>query len=150
MNKTIFMGRLTRDPETKYTEGDDPTTITKYTLAVDRRRKKGREEKADYIPCVAFRGAGDFAAKYFKKGMRVAVSGRLQTYTYLNAEGNNVHGFEIVVEEQEFADGKKSDNNPADDNSNYENGGAAISTESDIGDGFMNIPDEYEDGLPFN
>lgn len=146
MNRVEIMGRLTNDPTVKYTQSDHPITISRYTLAVDRRRRKGKETKADFIPVVAYGGAGDFAAKYFHKGMRVVVCGRLESYSYLNNDGITIYGMDLRAEEQEFADGKRTDS--PNDNENSE---APTPSGSSVGDGFMNIPDGVDDdGLPFN
>lgn len=146
MNRVEIMGRLTNDPTVKYTQSDHPITISRYILAVDRRRRKGKETKTDFIPVVAYAGAGDFAAKYFKKGMRVVVCGRLQSYSYLNNNGDTIYGMDLRADEQEFADGKRTD-----PSSNDESGKTATPSNSTVGDGFMNIPDGLdEDGLPFN
>lgn len=139
MNKVILIGRLTRDGETRYSQGDNPMAITRYTLAVDRRGKKdGDEQTADFINCVAFGRAGEFAEKYFRKGMKIAISGRIQTGSYTNKDGVKVYTTEVVVEEQEFAESKQSS----------ESERPAPSTNS--GDGFMNIPDGIDEELPFN
>ena len=151
MNKVILVGRLTRDPEVRYSQGERQMAITRYTLAVDRRgrRSAGGDEQqtADFIPCVAFDRAGEFAEKYFRQGMRVAVSGRIQTGSYTNRDGQKVHTTEVIIDDQEFADGK---------NSGGDMGGGYSPAQrpapsSAVGDGFMNIPDGVEDeGLPFN
>ena len=142
MNRVILMGRLTRDPEVRYTQGNEPIAVARYTLAVDRRgrRQDGNEQTADFINIVAFRKAGEFAEKYFRQGMRVLVSGRIQTGSYTNREGQRVYTTDVIVDEQEFADAKRDGAEP----SNY-------GIPSPAGDGFMNIPDGVEDeGLPFN
>ncbi len=147
MNKVILMGRLTRDPEVRYSQGERSMAIARYSLAVDRRKRKGQdnEQTADFINCIAFDKAGEFAEKYFRQGMRVLVSGRIQTGSYTNKDGVKVYTTDVVVEEQEFADGK-----------NASSGGGSQpasrpASSSSIGDGFMNIPDGVEDeGLPFN
>ena len=142
MNRVILMGRLTRDPEVRYTQGNEPMAVARYTLAVDRRvrRQDGNEQTADFINIVAFRKAGEFAEKYFRQGMRVLVSGRIQTGSYTNKDGQRIYTTDVIVDEQEFADAKRDGADP----SHY---GAS----SPIGDGFMNIPDGVEDeGLPFN
>ena len=139
MNKVILMGRLTRDVETRYSQGNEPMAISRYTLAVDRKGKKdGDEQTADFINCVAFGRAGEFAEKYFRKGMKVAISGRIQTGSYTNKDGVKVYTTEVVIEEQEFAESKQ----------NGESERHAPSTNS--GDGFMNIPDGIDECLPFN
>lgn len=133
MNKAILIGRLTKDPEVRYTQGAEPMAIARYTLAVDRRGKKEGEQTADFISCVAFRKAGEFAEKYLKKGMKMAVVGRIQTGSYTGRDGQKVYTTEIVVEEQEFAESKARQE---------------PQTEQD---GFMNIPDGItEEGLPFS
>lgn len=142
MNRVILMGRLTRDPEVRYTQGNEPIAVARYTLAVDRRvrRQDGNEQTADFINIVAFRKAGEFAEKYFRQGMRVLVAGRIQTGSYTNKDGQRIYTTDVIVDEQEFADAKRDGADP----SHY---GAS----SPIGDGFMNIPDGVEDeGLPFN
>ena len=142
MNRVILMGRLTRDPEVRYTQGNEPIAVARYTLAVDRRvrRQDGNEQTADFINIVAFRKAGEFAEKYFRHGMRVLVAGRIQTGSYTNKDGQRIYTTDVIVDEQEFADAKRDGADP----SHY---GAS----SPIGDGFMNIPDGVEDeGLPFN
>nr|DAT17770.1 MAG TPA: Single strand binding protein [Caudoviricetes sp.] len=139
MNKAIIMGRLTRDPEVRYTQGQDSMAIARYTLAVDRATK-GENQAADFIPCVAFNKAGGFAEKYFRQGMRVLVSGRIQTGSYTNKEGQRVYTTEVIVDTQEFADSKGAGD------SNYHTSASSASN-----DGFMNIPDGVDDeGLPFN
>lgn len=139
MNKVILIGRLTRDGETRYSQGDNPMAITRYTLAVDRRGKKdGDEQTADFINCVAFGRAGEFAEKYFRKGMKVAISGRIQTGSYTNKDGVKVYTTEAVVEEQEFAESKQS------------NEASSTSQQTNSGDRFMNIPDGIDEELPFN
>lgn len=147
MNRVILMGRLTRDPDVRYSQGEKSMAIARYTLAVDRRGKRGNddsEQTADFINCVAFDRHGEFAEKYFRQGMRVLVSGRIQTGSYTNKEGKKVYTTDIVVDEQNFADSK---------NKEYDNNQMPEKSESvsPIGDGFMNIPDGVEDeGLPFN
>lgn len=146
MNKVILMGRLTRDPEVRYSQGEQATAIARYTLAVDRRfRRDGDQQTADFIPCVAFGRAGEFAEKYFRKGTKVAITGRIQTGSYTNRDGQNVYTTDVVVEEQEFAESK---------NASSDNGGYAPadrpSPSSAAGDGFMNIPDGIDEELPFN
>ena len=140
MNKVILMGRLTRDPEVRYTQGDNVMAIARYSLAVDRRFKRDGEPDADFINCVAFGKSGEFAEKYLKKGTKVAVVGRIQTGSYTNKDGQKVYTTDVVVEEQEFAESKNggsSDNNQS----------APANKNTD----FMNIPDEIEDSeLPFN
>ena len=143
MNKVILMGRLTRDVETRYSQGNEPMAISRYTLAVDRRGKKdGDEQTADFINCVAFGRVGEFAEKYFHKGMKIAITGRIQTGSYTNKDCVKVYTTEVVIEDQEFAESKQG--GFADGASKIN---APIETESDD---FMSIPDALEDELPFN
>jgi single-strand DNA-binding protein len=139
MNKVILMGRLTRDPDVRVTAGEKQMTISRYTLAVDRRRKSDNgEQTADFISCVAFDRAAEFAEKYFHQGMRVLITGHIQTGSYTNKEGQKIYTTDVVIEDQEFADSKAGNAGivPA----------AAVSP-----DGFMNLPEGVEDeGLPFN
>ena len=150
MNKVILMGRLVRDPEVRYTQAENPMAVSRYTLAIDRRglKKKEGDQKpeTDFINCIAFGKSGEFAEKYFHRGLRVLVSGRIQTGSYVNKDGNKVYTTDVIVEEQEFADSK---------NQNAENGGAGNNQQGTgsaaSGDGFMNMPNGAEDeGLPFN
>lgn len=138
MNKWIGMGRLTNDPDVRYTQGDQPTCIARYTLAVDRRVKREGEQSADFIGIVAFGKAGEFAEKYFRKGMKVAVTGRIQTGSYTNKDGQKVYTTDIVAEDQEFCE-KKETNAPAEQ----------PPIPSAVGDGFMNIPEGIDEELPF-
>lgn len=109
MNKVILMGRLTRDPDVRYTTGENPLAIARYTLAVDRRFHKDGEATADFISCVVFGRAAEFTEKYFRQGLKITISGRIQTGSYTNREGQKVYTTEIVVEEQEFAESKSSE-----------------------------------------
>ena len=150
MNKVVLVGRLTRDPEVRYSQGDNATAVARYTLAVDRRFRRDGEPTADFIPCVIFGRSAEFAEKYFRQGMRVLVSGRIQTGSYTNRDGQKVYTTDIVVDDQEFADSKNaSGGNEGGYGNSYQQSRPAPS--SAIGDGFMNIPDGVEDeGLPFN
>ncbi|MBO5031345.1 MAG: single-stranded DNA-binding protein [Lachnospiraceae bacterium] len=157
MNKVILMGRLTRDPEVRYTQGDNQMAIARYTLAVDRRfNRSGDENTADFIPCVAFGKSGEFAERYFRKGTKVVVTGRIQTGSYTNKDGVKVYTTDVVVEDQEFAESKNSSSNSGDNygNSSYGNNFGGSSSQSSApmaaGDGFMNIPDGIDEELPFN
>ena len=143
MNKVILMGRLTRDPEVRYSQGENSTAIARYTLAVDRRfrRNNDGEQSADFIGCVAFGRSAEFAEKYFRQGLKVIVTGRIQTGSYTNKEGQKVYTTDVVVEENEFAESKRSDDNaPA----------SSAPTPMPGGNGFMNIPDGIDEELPFN
>ena len=152
MNKVILMGRLTRDPEVRYSQGESPLAIARYTLAVDRRfnRNNGGDnnQTADFISCVAFGRSGEFAEKYLRKGTKIAVTGRIQTGSYTNREGQTVYTTEVVVEDQEFAESKNA--NSGSDGAYAGNTGNSRPAPSGAGDGFMNIPDGIDEELPFN
>ncbi|CCY85777.1 single-stranded DNA-binding protein [Clostridium sp. M62/1] len=150
MNKVILMGRLTRDPEVRYSQGERAMAIARYTLAVDRRGRRSQDDgaqTADFIQCVAFDRAGEFAEKYFHQGTKVLVTGRIQTGSYTNRDGQKVYTTDVIVEDQEFAESKNA-------SAGHDGGYQAAqrpAPASAIGDGFMNIPDGVEDeGLPFN
>ena len=137
MNRVIMIGRLTKDPEIRYSQGENTTCIARYTLAVDRKFKQEGQPNADFINCIAFGKLGEFAEKYLHKGVKIAVTGRIQTGSYKNKDGNTVYTTDVVVEEQEFCESKSQSNSqpqptPSNDNS------------------WMNIPDGVEDSLPFN
>ena len=138
MNKVILMGRLTRDPEVRYSQGENSMAIARYTIAVDRRvRRDGDQQTADFINCVAFGRSGEFAEKYFHKGIKIAVTGRIQTGSYTNKDGQKVYTTDVIVEEQEFAESKsKSEESTAKQN-NVD------------ADGFMNLSDGIDEELPF-
>lgn len=149
MNKVILMGRLTRDPDVRYSQnGDAPMAIARYSLAVDRRFKRDNEPTADFINCVAFGRQGEFAEKYLKQGTKIAITGRIQTGSYTNRDGQKVYTTDVVVEEQEFAESKAA--------SEHNSGGfshpasAPKAPTAPAADGFMNIPEEFEEELPFN
>ena len=110
MNEVVLVGRLTRDPEVRYSQGNNATAVARYTVAVDRRFKRDGEPTADFIPCVVFGRSAEFAEKYFRQGMRVSISGRIQTGSYTNKDGQKVYTTEVVVEEVDFADSRRSDN----------------------------------------
>lgn len=147
MNKVILMGRLTRDPDVRYTTGENPLAIAGYTLAVDRRFHKDGEATADFISCVVFGRAAEFAEKYFRQGLKITISGRIQTGSYTNREGRKVYTTEIVVEEQEFAESKSSGDNGA---AYYPSKQTSPPAPADSADGFMSIPDGIEEELPFS
>lgn len=137
MNKVILMGRLTRAPEVRYSQGENSTAVARYTLAVDRRyRKEGEEKTADFINCVTFGRNAEVTEKYFRKGVKIAITGRIQTGSYTNKEGQKVYTTDVIVEEQEFAESKAS----------RERNEKAASA----GDDFMSITDGIEEELPFN
>ena len=140
MNKVVLVGRLTRDPEVRYSQGDNATAVARYTLAVDRRFRRDGEPTADFIPCVIFGRSAEFAEKYFHQGMRVSISGRIQTGSYTNKDGQKVYTTDVVVEEQEFAESKATSQQNQQNNS----------TQASDSDGFMNIPDGIDEEMPFS
>ncbi len=146
MNKVILMGRLTRDPEIRYSQNDDQMCIARYTLAVDRKfKKQGDGQTADFINCIAFGKSAEFAEKYLKQGTKIAVTGRIQTGSYTNKDGNKVYMTDVVVEEHEFCESKNANNS----NGNQRPDPANASNQPSSGNDFMNIPDGIEDDLPF-
>lgn len=148
MNKVILMGRLTRDPEVRYSSGENALAIERYTLAVDRRFRKDNEASADFIGCVAFGKGGEFAEKYLRQGTKIVVTGRIQTGSYTNREGQKVYTTEVVVEDQEFAESKAaSQNNSQTSAGNRQQPPPPMPTDKD---GFMQIPDGIDEELPFN
>ena len=147
MNRVILIGRLTRDPEVRYSQGENATAVARYTLAVDRRfTRNGDENTADFIGCVAFGRAGEFAERYLRKGVKIAVTGRIQTGSYTNKDGVKVYTTDVVVEDHEFVESK---------NSSYAGvgvfaAGSSRSASAAAGDGLMNILDGIDEELPFN
>ncbi len=162
MNKVMLCGRLTRDPEVRYSQGERQMAIARFTLAVDRRGRgrnsqDGSEQTADFIQCVSFDRNAEFAEKYLRQGTKVIVTGRLQTGSYTNKDGQRVYTTDVIVEETEFAESKNASQGGGSSFSGNFAQNEARSTSSsqrpveDLGDGFMNIPDGVEDdGLPFN
>ena len=151
MNKVILVGRLTRDPDVRYSQGENATAVARYTLAVDRRFRRDGDQTADFISCVSFGRQAEFAEKYLRQGTKIVVTGRIQTGSYTNRDGQKVYTTDVVVEEQEFAESKAAagehtggyqQQNPF-QTSTPEPAAAA-------GDGFMNIPDGIDEELPFN
>ena len=146
MNKVILVGRLTRDPEIRYTSGENQRAVARYTLAVERRRRKGEDQTADFISCVVFDRGAEFAEKYLFQGTKIVVSGRLQTGSYTNKDGRKVYTTDVVIEEQEFAEskavsdngrGRISDRKESQNNTREQDGG------------FMNVPDGMDE-IPFD
>ncbi len=146
MNKVILMGRFTRDPEVRYSQGENSTAIARFNLAVDRRfAKKEGEASADFISCVAFGKTAEFIEKYFKQGSKAVITGRIQTGSYTNKEGQKVYTTDVVVEDVEFAESK------ANASGNTADGfGSAPAPQGTAPEGFMNIPTGLEEELPFN
>lgn len=137
MNKVILMGRLTRDPDVRYSQTDSNMAIARFSLAVDRRfKKQGDTVTADFFNCTAFGKQGEFVEKYLKQGTKIVVIGRIQNDNYTNKDGQKVYSVQIMVEEIEFAESKAA--------------GQSQQNDSMPGDGFMNIPDGVESELPFN
>lgn len=136
------MGRLTRDPEVRYSSGENALAIARYTLAVDRRFQRDGEASTDFIPCVSFGRTAEFTEKYFRKGLKIAVTGRIQTGSYTNREGQKVYTTEVVVEEQEFAESKSSGSGSSQQQTPQ--------TSPTDQEGFMNIPEGIEEELPFS
>lgn len=150
MNRVILIGRLTRDPDVRYTEGKDGEhmCIARYTLAVDKNRNVAEgQQSADFISCVAIRRQGEFAEKYLRKGTKIAVIGRIQTGSYTNKDGQKVYTTDVLVAEHEFVESKgdSAANREARDNAALAGAGYTVDH-----DGFMNIPEGIEEELPFN
>ncbi len=144
MNKVILMGRLTRDPDVRYSQGEQTMAIARFTLAVDRRFKRDNEQQADFISCVAFARQGEFIEKYAHQGTKLVVEGRIQTGSYTNKDGVKVYTTDVVVENCEFAESKAA---ASQNEGTYQ----VARPEPTSEDGFMSIPDGVEDeGLPFN
>ena len=142
MNKSILIGRLTRDPDIRYSAGENSTAVARYTLAVDRRFKRDGEQSADFIQCVAFGHQGEFAEKYLKKGTKIAVVGRIQTGSYTNDEGQKIYTTDVVVEEHHFCESKGSGS---------VSGSVPEAQQKTDSDGFMNVADGLDDDeLPFS
>ena len=140
------MGRLTADPEVRYSQGENPTAVAKYTLAVDRRFKRDGEPTADFIRCVVFGKPAEFTEKYFRKGTKICISGRIQTGSYTNRDGQKIYTTDVIVEEQDFAESKAA----AAQSNNIQAGPSPYGPAPDS-NGFMNIPDGIDDDeLPFN
>ena len=144
------MGRLTRDPEVRYSQGERAMAIARYTLAVDRRGRRGGNgddsaQTADFIPCVAFDRAGEFAEKYFHQGTKLVVTGRIQTGSYTNKDGVKVYTTDVVVEDTEFAGGKNEGGSSGSSGTSGRNARTGSRN-----DDFMNIPDDESEELPFN
>lgn len=138
MNKVILIGRCTRDPEVRYSQGENATAVARYTLAVDRQFKRDGEQSADFINCIAFGKRGEFAEKYLRKGTKIAVVGRIQTGSFTNKDDQKVYTTDVIVDEHEFVESKAASQN---------NGSGSTPVSSD---GFLDIPDGVDTQLPFN
>lgn len=152
MNKAILMGRLTREPEVRYSTGENATAVARYTLAVDRKYKQEGQQNADFIQCIVFGKSAEFAEKYFRKGMKIAITGRIQTGSYTNKEGQKVYTTDVVIEEQEFAESKNASgaDREARDEAALQQSGYKQSSMTTGDDGFMHIPDGINEELPFD
>lgn len=136
MNKVVLLGRIVRDPAVRYSQGENASAVSKITLAIDRRFKRDGEQNADFINCVAFGKIAEFQEKYFRKGTKIAIVGRIQTGSYVNKDGVKVYTTDVIIEEQEFAESKGS-------------GGGNSESAAGVSDGFMDM-DNIPDDMPFN
>jgi len=162
MNKVILMGRLTRDPEVRYSQGATATAVARFSVAVDRRFKRDGEPDADFFNCTCFGKQAEFVEKYLHKGTKVVLTGRIQNDNYTNKEGQMVYSVRVMVEEIEFAESKNAAGGNGDNgynggnygNNNYgnnnSNGGSAQAPAGGVGDGFINLPNGIDEDLPFN
>ncbi len=159
MNKVILMGRLTRDPEVRYSQGASQTAVARFSIAVDRRFKREGEPDADFFNCTCFGKQAEFVERYLHKGTKIVLSGRVQNDNYTNKDGQMVYSVRVMVDEIEFAESKNAsggNDGGYGSNNNYNNGGYAgggssnAPAASGAGDGFMNIPDGIDEELPFN
>lgn len=132
MNKVILMGRLTREPDIRFSQGEKPTAVARFNLAVTRKYKSNGQEEADFINCVAFGKIAEFAEKYLHQGTKVVVCGRIQTGSYTSKDGQKIYTTDVVAEEVEFAESKKAQSSQT------------------AGNGFMDIPDDINEELPFS
>lgn len=143
MNKVILIGRLTRDPDIRYSQGEKQTAVARFTLAVDRRFKREGEQTADFINCISFGKSAEFAEKYLRQGTKIAITGHIQTGSYTNRDGQKVYTTDVMIEEMEFAESKSNSSSGVKQESRQN----APVPDSD---GFMNIPDGIDEELPFN
>ena len=156
MNKVILMGRLTRDPEVRYSQGASQTAVARFSVAVDRRFKREGEPDADFFNCTAFGKQAEFIERYLHKGTKIVLSGRIQNDNYTNKDGQMVYSVRVMVDEVEFAESKNASSQNdgfGGGNGGYNNGGfggGSAPAASGAGDGFMNIPDGIDEELPFN
>lgn len=151
MNKVILMGRNTRNPEIRYTQGEDSKTVARFTLAVDRRYKQEGQQSADFISCIAFGKTAEFMERYTRQGTKLVVEGRIQTGNYTNRDGNKVYTTDVVVENVEFAESKNASESNQSQNTQNGSSPSRPAPAMSMTEGFMNIPDGVEDeGLPFD
>ena len=147
MNKVILMGRLTRDPEVRYSAGENALAIARYTLAVDRRFRRDGEASADFISCVSFGRTAEFAEKYFRQGLKIAVTGRIQTGSYTNQDGAKVYTTDVIAQTVAFAESKGSESGQQ---NTQGAAGRPNPNQAQSADGWMNIPTELDEELPFS
>ena len=158
MNKVILMGRLTRDPEIRYSQGASQTAVARFSVAVDRRFKREGEPDADFFNCTAFGKQAEFVERYLHKGIKIVLAGRIQNDNYTNKDGQMVYSVRVMVDEIEFAESKNASGGNAggyagggyNNNGGFSGGGNSAPAPSGAGDGFMNIPDGIDEELPFN
>ncbi len=151
MNKVILMGRLTRDPEVRYSQGASQTAVARFSIAVDRRFKREGEPDADFFNCTAFGRQAEFIERYLHKGVKIVLSGRVQNDNYTNKEGQMVYSVRVMVDEIEFAESKNASGGGDNSyNGGYNGGSSSAPAPAGAGDGFMNIPDGIDEELPFN
>jgi len=162
MNKVSIVGRLTKDPEVRYSDNENSTCVARFHVAIDRRFKRQGEQEADFPSCIAFGKTAEFVSNYFHQGMKIGLSGRIQTGNYTNRDGQKVYTTDVVAEEVEFVEsknnqgGQQGQQQPAGGGFNPQNastngpGGFNASNGFAAGDGFMNIPDGIDEELPFN
>ena len=150
MNKVILMGRLTRDPEVRYSQGASQTAVARFSIAVDSRFKREGEPDADFFNCTAFGKQAEFIERYLRKGTKVVVCGRIQNDNYTNKDGQMVYSVRVMIDEVEFAESKNAQGNGDGGYNGGYMGGNSAPAPSGAGDGFMNIPDGIDEELPFN
>ena len=150
MNKVILMGRLTRDPEVRYSQGASQTAVARFSIAVDRRFKREGDPDADFFNCTAFGKQAEFIERYLRKGTKVVVCGRIQNDNYTNKDGQMVYSVRVMIDEVEFAESKNAQGNGDGGYNGGYMGGNSAPAPSGAGDGFMNIPDGIDEELPFN
>ncbi len=152
MNKVFLMGRLTRDPDVRQSQGENPITIARYTLAIDRRKTQNNQDPgADFVSCIAFGRNGDFAEKWLHKGTKIVIEGHIQTGSYTNKDNQKIYTTDVVIDSQEFAEsrgGMNEEDKAARDQAALEAAGVQMTPEQE--QDFMNIPDGIEEELPFN
>lgn len=150
MNKVILMGNMTRDPEIRYSQGENSLAIARFSLAVNRRFSRQGDTDVDFFNCTAFGKQAEFVEKYFKQGSRMLLTGRVQNDNYTNKNGEKVYSVQIIADEIEFAERKSAADQFSGNNSGFGGGNMAPEPAAAAGDDFMNIPDGIDETLPFN